>query len=115
MRLTVAGLRSDRGKVRVGVFNEPASWLKKAAASQVLDIEGRRAEGLLEHLPFGEYGLAVYHDENGNGKLDRNFVGMPREPYGFSNNARRAVGAPAWEKARFTVASASVQTEVTVK
>lgn len=45
-------------------------------------------------LKPGKYAVAVYHDENGNRKLDRNFTGIPREEYGFSNDARGVMSAP---------------------
>ena len=115
VRITVAGLKSDAGRVRVAVFATAEVWLKKAQYTRVLEINGRQAAWLLEDVPYGEYAIAVYHDENANGRLDKNLVGMPSEPYGFSNNARRTFGAPTWEKARFPVASPSLEVAVSVK
>jgi len=57
----------------------------------------------------------VFHDENGNGKNDRNFLGIPKEPYGFSNNARRKFGPPTWTEAKFAVSSPAVVVEIQVK
>lgn len=66
-------------------------------------------------LPAGEYSAVVYHDLNGNGKLDTWFYGKPKEPYGFSNNARSAFGIPDFEESRFVVDSEETRLIITVK
>ena len=115
LKITITGLDSDKGKVRVAVFDAPERWLKEAAYAKILDIEGRSCEWLIEDVPVGEYGIAVFHDENGNGTNDRNFLGIPSEPYGFSNKARARFGPPKWEKARFPVTSPRTEVVVEVK
>ena len=50
------------------------------------------------------------HDENGNGELDANFVGIPREPWAFSNNARGNFGPPTWEDTKFELNGQATQT-----
>lgn len=60
-------------------------------------------------LPRGEYAVRVMHDRNDNGKLDSNFVGMPTEPWAFSNNATGSFGPPGWEQVKFAHESDSVQ------
>jgi uncharacterized protein (DUF2141 family) len=111
----VAGLKSDAGQVRVAVFAARERWLKDAAYARILDIESRRCEWLIPDVPYGEYAVAVFHDENGNGRNDRGLFGLPKEPYGFSNNARRKLGAPRWEQAKFAVTSGAAEVEVEVK
>ena len=55
----------------------------------------------LSDLPAGQYAVSCYHDLNGNGVLDKNWFGIPSEPYGFSNDARPSFRAPTWEESRF--------------
>ena len=55
-------------------------------------------------LPDGIYAIGVYIDVNLNNKLDKNFVGIPKEPYAFSNNAEGFLGSPSFEKASFVIA-----------
>ncbi|GAB4037553.1 DUF2141 domain-containing protein [Spirosoma gilvum] len=55
----------------------------------------------------GEYAIAVFHDENGNGQLDKRIFGIPKEPYGFSNNFRPKMSAPKFTDCRFTVGTSS--------
>ena len=51
----------------------------------------------------GDYAIAVYHDQNGNGKMDKRMFGIPKEPYGFSNNIKPVMSAPKFSECRFTV------------
>ena len=53
--------------------------------------------------PRGQYAAVVYHDVNDNGALDKGRFGIPREPYGFSNDARSPFGPPGFEEASFDV------------
>ncbi|MBT5574281.1 MAG: DUF2141 domain-containing protein [Alphaproteobacteria bacterium] len=55
-------------------------------------------------LPDGIYAIGVYLDVNFNNKLDKNFFGIPSEPYGFSNNAKAFLRSPSFEKASFVIA-----------
>lgn len=56
----------------------------------------------VNNLPIGEYGISVFQDINNNNKLDKTFFGKPKEPYGFSNNAKPYLGPPGYEKVKFT-------------
>ena len=53
--------------------------------------------------------ITVMHDRNDNGELDANFVGMPTEPWAFSNNATGSFGPPGWEQVKFAHQGDTVQ------
>ena len=61
----------------------------------------RPRRAVIKHLPPGTYALALIHDENGNGKVDTNWIGMPKEGVGASNNATGTLGPPSWRDAKF--------------
>ena len=65
-------------------------------------------------LPSGDYAVALFHDENGNGKLDTRF-GIPREGVGFSNNPRLFFGPPRFAAASFEVTNLAVDEQVRLK
>jgi len=67
----------------------------------VIKIRDKRARCDFEDMPKGTYALAVVHDKNMNGKLDTNFMGIPTEGYGFSNNAKALLSAPSFSAASF--------------
>ena len=70
----------------------------------------------LADLPYGEnYTIAIFHDVNDNGKMDKNFVGVPKEPYGFSNNARSKWGPPKYEIAKFELNQKVLKINAAVK
>lgn len=63
----------------------------------------------------GEYAVAVYHDENGNGKMDKRMFGIPKEPYGFSNDFRPTMSAPKFKDCQFKVGSEGKTISVKLK
>ena len=67
----------------------------------VLKVRDKQARCDFEDIPAGTYALAVVHDENMNGKLDTNWLGIPVEGYGFSNDAKSLNGAPSFSDASF--------------
>ncbi|MFA0963586.1 DUF2141 domain-containing protein [Roseivirga sp. BDSF3-8] len=103
--LIVSNLRNGDGKIRVVVFNSEDGFPgKHEKGYKVLNIEATSPETVLviDDIPYGAYAIAVLHDENDNGKMDTNMVGMPKEGYGVSNNASASMfGPPSYEDAVF--------------
>jgi uncharacterized protein (DUF2141 family) len=104
-KLTVVpvGLEKDAGSVMIQLASSAADFESDTVAfrSAVVKVENQRAVGVFEGVPYGEYAVKIFHDENGNEKLDTNFVGMPKEKFGFSNDALGRFGPPSYEQARF--------------
>lgn len=106
LRIEVTGFRNDEGKAGGVVFAAPAGWPEDTTKSVVhggFPIVNRQATELFQ-VPPGRYGVAVIHDENSNQKLDRNFLGIPKEGFGFANNPRVLLSAPSFQAAAVTVA-----------
>jgi uncharacterized protein (DUF2141 family) len=102
--ITISNIRSNNGKVNVSLFAKAdgfPSAVEKAVAVQSVDIQQNKASLRFDNLPFGTYAVACLHDENGNGKMDKNLVGIPKEGYGASNNAVNKFSAPKFEDAKF--------------
>jgi uncharacterized protein (DUF2141 family) len=102
LEIEITDIRSAEGQLMVAVHASEEGWNGKAApaAGSMQAPEGEAALLKFEDLPPGAYAVLVMHDANGNGELDSNFMGMPIEGYGFSNNPevmRRAT----FEEARF--------------
>ena len=68
---------------------------------EIVDIEDQSCTVTFKDVPAGTYAVSYIHDENGNGKMDTNFMGIPKEGYGCSNNAKGFMGPPKWEDAKF--------------
>lgn len=103
---------ASTGKVLGALYNSEAAY--GGAGAPVRQFEADIAAGqhvvVLHDLPDGDYGLKLFHDVNGNGRMDVNPFGMPIEPYAFSNNAVGNMGPAGWDRARFAVAGATAQT-----
>lgn len=99
----VEGLRSARGRVRGALFDSSRGWTEEGRqiATCEGEIERGRATCVMGELPAGDYAFAFLHDEDDDGELDRNFIGLPDEGYGFSNDASPGLGPPSFDSARF--------------
>jgi uncharacterized protein (DUF2141 family) len=103
LTVSVSGLKSSTGAVKVGLYNSEGTFLKTVYKSLSSEIKNDKAVVTFENLPAGEYAISTYHDENNNGKLDRNAMGIPSEDYAASNNAKGFMGPPAYNDAKFVV------------
>lgn len=117
LRIEISDVRNATGDIGCLIFNGadgyPESHEKAHRESHVKIVSGT-AVCEFKNLAPGEYAAIVFHDENLNGKLDKNFLGIPREGYGASNNIRPAMSAPGFKEAAFGV-KAAVPTTITIK
>ncbi len=100
LTVEVSGLTQAKGDVQVALFDQQGQWLRKAVTSKKIAAAEGKVQIVFENLADGEYGLSVFHDLNGNGKLDMNMIGIPTEPYGFSNDAAGSFGPPSFTDAK---------------
>ncbi len=96
---------SSKGKISVAVYNTKEGFLK---FDKVFKCDSILAKKGITHisikdLPEGEYALAIFHDENGNDKLDTNWLGIPKEKVAFSNAKMKTFGPPAFKECAFRV------------
>ena len=111
LTVKITGLDSDEGTVKIGVYDSEGTWLSQSKYRQTTDIENGTATVVFKNIPQGTYGISTYHDENSNSKLDKNFLGIPSEPYASSRGAKGRFGPPKWKNAKFEFI-ASTQTEL---
>ena len=104
LRITISGADGP-GKVYLQVFGTAQSFNNRTGgvAAEIVTPSKGQATATIRNLAAGRYAVAAFQDAEGTGKLETNLVGMPREPYGFSNDARAALGPPSFERAAFTV------------
>jgi uncharacterized protein (DUF2141 family) len=95
LTIFVQGIPESQGNIRVGVYDSPAKFRSSTGVAYQLVQAAKKGNMTVKlSLQPGSYAVAVYHDANANGKLDTNFLGIPTEVYGFSNNARGTFGPP---------------------
>lgn len=115
-RLTVHvdGFRNQKGVLGVNVFKTSEGWPEqndKAFIHRGFPITGNALSEQVS-LPPGRYAVVVLHDENANEKLDRNFLGVPREGFGFTNNPRVMLTAPGFDTAAFDVTCPATDVQI---
>ena len=106
----VTGIRGAKGGVIVHLWNAADGFpmgVDKAVAEQKTAIQGDTATVVFKDVKPGTYAVRAIHDENGNGKLDTNFMGKPKEGWGASNNPHPKMRPPHFDEAQFTVTDAN--------
>ena len=88
----------------------PDKWPSAANMQQRVAVTGATTSCTFANMPPGTYAAAVIHDENSNNKLDKNFLGVPTEGYGISQNHPHALRRPTWDESKFLVAPQSIVT-----
>ena len=113
LTLNMTHIETLRGEIIIGVFNADKTFLKEGAAVKTYIVEvGEREETLvIEDLPDGDYAISLYHDENSDRVCNRNFLGIPKEGYGFSNNIKPKLSAPSYKDCKFMLTK---ETELTI-
>ena len=96
------GVEELKGSMFIAVFDDPDSFPEfgKQYREMVLPVRSKELSHTFKDLPNHTYAVAVFHDINDNGILDKNALGIPLEPYGFSRNARARFSAPPFEDAK---------------
>lgn len=101
--VNIKDVANDDGQLVIGLYNKESEFLQNAFKGQVAKIVGGEAQIIFNNIPSGTYAISLFHDRNSNGKLDTNFLGIPREDYACSNQAKSAMSAPKWVDAKFDV------------
>lgn len=99
--VNVEGANSNNGKMFLALYKEKTSFLKEPFKALKSEISNKTCQVTFEDLPAGVYAVSIFHDENDNGKMDTNVLGIPKEDYGCSNDASGFMGPPKWEDAKF--------------
>jgi uncharacterized protein (DUF2141 family) len=115
LEVTVKNIKEAKGTIRVGLFDNEKDFLEKAIVGKVVKATGTEVTVLFENLKPGDYGVSVIHDENENGELDKNLIGIPKEGFAFGNNAMGTFGPPHYEDAKVTVGNEKVKQAISMK
>ena len=117
LSVTISHLRNSKGHVLISLFRDGQGFPDNGAIAfrkASLEIRDKKAAVQFPGLPAGRYAIAILHDENDDGKMNKNALGMPKEGYGFSNNVTGAFGPPAFWRASFDYAAGTAK-QLTIK
>ena len=111
IEVTVKNIRKSYGKILIGIFKDEEGFDKEIAFKSVNADKATISNGVLyvkTQLEPGMYGAALIDDENNNGKFDYNFIGIPKEGFGFSNYYHRGFFKPKLEYFKFEVKPSNI-------
>lgn len=118
LRITATNIQSDAGSLIVWVYDKADDWLSERwRTRKILAVAGNRVDDTLTlelELPPGEYAFTVFQDLDDDTRLARNFIGLPKEPSGLSNNLRPRFGPPRYKDAVFTLGEQSVEQRIRI-
>lgn len=113
VNVSVAKFETPGARLMIALFyNKQAYKSDNRLRGRVLDVEANTASVVFSNLPAGEYAIKLFYDVNGNGKLDTNLLGIPSEPFGFSNDAPASFGPAKWDAAKFNLTSQQVRQDI---
>jgi uncharacterized protein (DUF2141 family) len=117
--VNITGLPSSNGFAMVALHNKETSYKNEtegsAFATGKANVIEQKARWVFENVPYGTYGISFFHDENGNGVLDKNLMGIPKEAYGFSNNVKGLFGKPDYKEITFEIDSPEKEMTISLK
>ena len=101
VEVIVKNVKNEKGVLMVGLFNSEKTFTRQPWKGEMPPAREGTITVVFKQVPAGKYAVAVFHDVNENGKLDTNFMGIPKEGFGFSNDVMGTFGPPSFEKAKF--------------
>lgn len=115
LTIAIQNVASAEGRIMVALYGSADGFPGKPLRAVSVPATAGAMQMRIKDLPAGDYAFAVYHDANGNGKLDRNLLGMPSEDYAFSNDAAGKRGPPAFDQARFSLPAGGATSAVNLR
>lgn len=112
VKVTITGLKTDDGQVKVEVFDTEENWTKKSTYEFTCKIKDKKCECTMENIPYGDYAVFAYQDKNSNAELDLINKTLPAEPFGYSRIKQMVMGPARWNDVNFSIASPKMEMEV---
>lgn len=118
LELIIRNPKSNKGTIQVLIFNSEVGFPsepKRAFLALVLPISNLSSRKIIENLPPGEYAISVFHDEDGDGQMKKNSLGIPLDRFGFSNNPTLYFGPPSFAKCAISVKNTTQKIEIKLR
>ena len=99
--MDIEGATYGNGQIMCAIYDSKSSFLKEPAGKMIVQIdENNQAQCVFENMPKGVYAASAVYDLDSNGELKTNFIGIPKEPVGMSNNHKPRFGPPKFKKSK---------------
>ena len=103
LNIVITNIKEIKGYVEVGLYNAPEVFLSNTEQYRVVyvPVESNTMTIVFDSIPQGWYAISLMHDLNSNHEMEKNFIGIPKEPYGFSTNFHPRFSKPDFDDAEF--------------
>lgn len=101
--LDISITKFNKGSILIALYESEESYMKESYKSADVLVKNNKAKFIFHSIKKGVYAFSFFHDLNNNKKLDTNFLGIPKEPYGFSNNKKGRFGPPKFSEASLEI------------
>ncbi|MGB1169890.1 MAG: DUF2141 domain-containing protein [Flavobacteriaceae bacterium] len=101
--LDISITKFNKGSILIALYESEESYMKESYKSADVLVKNNKAKFIFHSIKKGVYAFSLFHDLNNNKKLDTNFLGIPKEPYGFSNNKKGRFGPPKFNEASLEI------------
>ena len=103
IEVKITHIENKKGKMYIGLYDKAKGFreISKTFKKAIVPIDSKSLVHTFHNIPKGIYAISVFHDENNNRKLDTNFLGIPKENYGFSHNIKHLMRATNFNEAKF--------------
>lgn len=115
LTVVINNVKNDKGYVRVALYNSSKTFMLVPFKTAETKAREGHVMVVFQDVPEGEYAASVLHDLNGNKAMDENLLGIPKEGFGFSNDAMGAFGPPTYRECLFPVKAGSITTGIRLK
>ena len=103
LTIEVTITKYNKGTIMMALYNSSETYMKTSYKASKQEVVDNKAILTFQNIEKGTYAFSMFHDVNDNQKMDKNFMGIPKEPYGFSNDRKGKFGPPDFEKVQFDV------------
>ena len=112
--LIVKNIQEIKGNIIYGIYDVPEYYLSydKQLLVDTVEVISDNQKLIFDSIPPGVYGISLFQDLDSDGEMDKNFIGYPLEPFGFSNNLRPVFRAPHFEEAAVTYDGKYLEVEI---
>ena len=115
LQLSVKNIKHDQGKILIAIFNTEETFMQDRYLEEAVNVTSFGDLEVKLELPYGEYAFSIFHDENDDEKLNTNLIGIPKEPYWFSNNPKITFGPPNFKETSFILGKDKYEIEIILK
>lgn len=112
--VVIKNVKEAKGRIAIALFNSEKDFTTKAMQGKTTVAKAGEVQITFENITSGDYAISVMHDANENDELDSNAIGIPKEGFGFSNDAMGMFGPPSFEKAKFNL-SGDIKVTIALK